>query len=103
MEQRKKLRFELHLPYEIQPFGGRSRITGYTKNVGAEGVLFENSTLLSLGEKIEYYLTLPVGPGALGRVRVYCSGRVVRIDADECAATIETYEMVREIVASAAA
>jgi hypothetical protein len=103
LEQRQKLRFELHLPYEIHPQGARNRITGLTKNVSAKGVLFGTSTPVEIGEHIRYQLTLPSGSGPHTRVLVQCSGRVLRVDPGECAATIDTYDVVREVAASAAA
>ena len=103
LEQRQKLRFELHLPYEIHQTGGRNRLTGLTKNVSAEGVLFGLSTPVEIAGHIQYQLTLPSGSGPRERVKVHCTGRVVRVEAGECAATIDSYELVREVAASAAA
>lgn len=102
LEQRQKLRFELHLPYEIQLAGGRSRITGMTKNVSAKGVLFGTSAPVEIGERIRYQLTLPSG-GGTARVHVQCTGRVLRVGPAECAATLDNFEMARESAASAAA
>jgi hypothetical protein len=103
LEQRQKTRFGLHLPYEIHPMGARNRITGLTKNVSAEGVLFNTSPLVEIGEQIRYQLTLPAGSRGMARVQVHCTGRVIRVDPGECAASIDSYEFVREMAASAAA
>lgn len=102
LEQRQKLRFDLHLPYEIQQTGGRGRISGLTRNVSVQGVLFVTSTPVEIGERLEYQLTLPTGSGT-ARVKANCTGRVIRAEPGQCAATIDTYELVREMAASAAA
>ncbi len=105
LEQRKKQRFELHLPYEIHRVPGRPSISGRVKNVSSTGVLFSCSTELSEGEKIEYSLTLPRAEWGGADVRIRCTGTVVRTDAEEAefVATIDKYEFVREVAASAAA
>jgi len=105
LEQRKKLRFELHLPYEIQRVPGKPSITGRIKNASSSGVLFASSTRVSIGEKIEYSLTLPRAEWGGADVRVRCSGTVIRADAksEEFVATVDKYEFVREMAASAAA
>ncbi len=103
LEQRQKTRFGLHLPYEIHQTGGRGRISGLTKNVSADGVLFGMGAPVEIGEHIQYQLTLPSGSGAQAQVRVHCTGRVIRVDPGECAATIDSYELVRTVAASAAA
>jgi hypothetical protein len=105
MEQRKKQRFELHLPYEIQRVPGRTSITGRIKNASSAGVLFACSTRISLGEKIEYSLTLPRAEWGDADVYVRCSGTVIRVDPaeEEFVASVDQYEFVREQAASAAA
>jgi hypothetical protein len=105
MEQRKKQRFELHLPYEIQRVPGKAPATGRIRNASSSGVLFACSTRFSLGEKIEYSLTLPRAEWGGADVRVRCSGTVIRVDAEqeEFVASVDNYEFVREVAASAAA
>ena len=105
MEQRKKQRFELHLPYEIQRVPGKPPATGRIKNASSAGVLFACSTRFSLGEKIEYSLTLPRAEWGGADVRVRCAGTIIRVDAasDEFVASVDNYEFVREVAASAAA
>jgi hypothetical protein len=103
LEQRLKLRFELHLPYEIHGVAGRAPIQGRIKNACSAGVLFACSTRFSMGEKIEYSLTLPRAEWGGADVRLRCSGTVIRTDVDEFVASVDRYEFVREIVASAAA
>jgi hypothetical protein len=105
MEQRQKQRFELHLPYEIHNVPGKASIAGRVKNASSAGVLFACSTRFSMGEKIEYSLTLPRAEWGGADVRLRCKGTVTRIDADEAefVASIDKYEFVREVAASAAA
>jgi len=103
LEQRQKLRFELHLPYEIYGVAGRAPIHGRIKNASSAGVLFACSTRFSVGEKIEYSLTLPRAEWGGANVRLRCSGTVIRSDAGEFVASVDTYEFVREVAASAAA
>jgi hypothetical protein len=104
MEQRRHQRFELHLPYEIQQVPGRGAIRGETRNLSGQGALLACSVPLTVGETIEYSVTLPA-PGSGALVRILCSGRVLRCDRAraEVAASIERYEFVREQAASAAA
>lgn len=105
MEQRIKLRFELHLPFEIQRSLGRPPITGRIKNASSAGVLFVSSTGITVGEKIEYSLTLPRAEWGGAEVRLRCRGTVIRKDekTGEFAASVDAYEFVREVAASAAA
>jgi hypothetical protein len=103
LEQRLKLRFELHLPYEIHSVVGRAPITGRIKNASSAGVLFACTTRFSLGEKIDYSLTLPKAEWGGAEVRVRCSGMVIRSDVGEFVASVDGYEFVREVAASAAA
>jgi hypothetical protein len=105
MEQRKKHRFELHLPYEIQRVPGKAPATGRIRNASSSGVLFACSTRFTLGEKIEYSLTLPRAEWGGADVRVRCFGTVIRADSakEEFVASVDSYEFFREAVASAAA
>lgn len=105
MEQRQKQRFELHLPYEIQRVPGKPPATGRIKNASSAGVLFACSTRFSIGEKIEYSLIFPRAEWGGADVRVRCSGTVIRVDAveEEFVASVDNYEFVREVAASAAA
>ena len=105
LEQRLKLRFELHLPYEIYGVSGKVPLRGRIKNASSAGVLFACSTRFSIGEKIEYSLTLPRAEWGGADVCVRCSGTVQRTDAskEEFVASVDSYEFVREVAASAAA
>jgi len=95
MEQRKNQRFDLRLPVEI--LGGRHPLPkGETRNVSSCGVLFTAQAAVSVGEPIEYMITLPKAKGTRVAVRLHCVGKIVRKDeASEFAATLERYEFVR--------
>jgi len=96
MEHRKNQRFELRLPLEI--IGGQAPpCKGETKNVSSCGVLFTAKASVTVGEPIEYLITLPKARGTRAVVRLRCIGKVVRRDEkSEFAATLERYEFVRE-------
>jgi hypothetical protein len=105
LEQRLKLRFELHLPYEIHGVAGRPELRGRIRNASSSGVLFACSTRFSIGEKIEYSLTLPRAEWGGAEVRVRCTGTVTRTDGkkEEFVATVDSYEFVRAAAAASAA
>ena len=99
MEQRKNQRFDLNLPYEIRRLGYRTKITGQTRNLSSCGVLFTTGTLIPVGETIEYSITLPKAPGTQADVKIKGVGKVTRRLSGESAiaASLETYEFVREM------
>ncbi len=95
-ENRKNQRFELRLPFEIIRSGHRfSFVQGQTLNMSSSGVLFELNQPLSVGEIIEYMITLPTGQSPDEDVRLRCMGKVVRSHENFAAATMERYEFVR--------
>ncbi|HUA18877.1 MAG TPA: PilZ domain-containing protein [Bryobacteraceae bacterium] len=99
MEQRKAQRFELRLPLEVIRKGSRNLSEhGQTRNMSSVGVLFEpdEGADLSIGEAVEYLITLPSSPDSADQVRLHCLGKVVRLEqTDGIAATLERYEFVR--------
>ena len=101
-EQRKSQRFELRLPVELVRSGTR-RVSevGETKNLSSGGVLFTSLTPMSIGDLIEYMITLPSGSSPGGPLRLRCLGKVLRTqpaveDETAVAATLERYEFIRE-------
>ena len=56
--------------------------------------MFAAEAQVEVGDPIEYFITLPTPPEA-DWVRIRCLGKVVRVDANEVAATLERYEFVR--------
>jgi hypothetical protein len=103
LDQRLKTRFELHLPFEIHHLADRTKVTGLTRNVSAAAVLFDSPAPAAIGTKIQYSFKLPNPPGISADVRVHCVGEVVRAEAGQFVASIESYDIVREIVARVAA
>ena len=66
-----------------------------TKNLSSNGVLFRTGQPLSLGQPLEYLITLPGRPG--NEIRLRCVGKVIRhANEAEIAATLERYEFLRE-------
>ncbi len=100
MEQRRTRRFQLTLPLSIVRNGAdRTPLTGLTKNISSNGVLFISDREPLLGGPIEYIITLSrEGPP----VSIRCMGIVLRAElsptarAYQIAATLERYEFVRE-------
>ena len=97
VEQRKSRRFELKFPVEVTRTGGLGiPQTGETLNLSSSGVLFRLAEKISIGDSIEYIITLPRdgadGPG----VRLRCLGKVVRHEPAAAAATLERYEFIRD-------
>lgn len=86
-EQRKSKRFELRLPIELVRAGSASIGTvTETRNLSSSGVLFASDAQLSVGEVLEYFVTLPTGRGPNG-VRLHCLGTVIRIESGPGAPT----------------
>jgi len=85
-QQRKSKRFELRLPIELVRAGSASIGTvTETRNLSLSGVLFASGAQLSVGEVLEYFVTLPTGRGPSG-VRLHYLGTVIRIESGHGAA-----------------
>jgi hypothetical protein len=85
----------LRLPFELVRSGSQSLSrVGETRNLSSMGVLFAAEAHVTIGDPVEYLITLPTAPET-GRVRIRCLGKVVRFDNTEVAATLERYEFVR--------
>ena len=97
IEQRKSKRFELKLPLELVRAGAVAVAkTGETLNMSSSGVLFSTDAPVSVGEPIEYFITLPVSSASSQEVRLRCMGKVIRQgEHSMAAATLERYEFVR--------
>lgn len=95
IEQRRARRFDLRLPFELVRRGSQSiSRVGETRNLSSVGVLFAAEASVSIGDPVEYMITLAAGPDT-GRIRIRCLGKVVRFGNAEVAATLERYEFVR--------
>jgi hypothetical protein len=96
IEQRRGQRFELRLPFEVVRAGADFENAGETKNVSSAGVLFTSAVPLSVGDPIEYVITLMKAPASPFEVRLRCLGTVLRGQMEsEFAATLERYEFIR--------
>ena len=108
-EQRKSKRFDLNLPVELIRTGSVPvNQTGETSNMSSSGVLFTSENQMSIGDPVEYMVTLP-SPVSIGtQVRLRCMGKVMRTENSRTenmesisrrpyriAVTLERYEFVR--------
>ena len=94
-DQRRNQRFNLRLPVQLirsgsRPLGG----AGETRNVSSCGVLFSGAAEVTVGQPIEYQITLP-GGNLSTEVQLRCVGKVVRRDQNSLAVTMDRYEFVR--------
>jgi hypothetical protein len=97
-EVRCAVRFPLSLPVELTDDRDQP---GVTRNVSSNGVLFELSGPLSVGEDIHFMLRMPGNVlGTPQDVLVRCRGRVVRCSISQsqyqAAATIDEYRFVEQ-------
>jgi PilZ domain len=96
-EVRCAVRFPLSLPVELTD--RLNDLPAVTRNVSANGVLFELNGPLSVGEDISFDLRMPGSVlGTPQDVLVHCRGRVVRCSISQshyqAAATIDEYRFV---------
>ncbi|HEY1648483.1 MAG TPA: PilZ domain-containing protein [Terracidiphilus sp.] len=89
------MRFPLMLPVVLATEG--EEVTATTKNVSANGVLFELDRDLLVGADIRFDLRMPhTVLGTPHDVLVHCTGRVVRCSLSQnqhlAAATIDEYQ-----------
>jgi hypothetical protein len=98
-EVRCAVRFPLTLPVVVATQDGE--VAALTKNVSANGVLFELDQDLAVGLGIRFALRMP-GPilGTPHDVLVHCTGRVVRCSLSQtlhlAAATIDDYQFAEQ-------
>jgi hypothetical protein len=98
-EVRCAVRFPLTLPAIVAT--GSTEYVALTKNVSANGVLFELDQDLAVGSDIRFDLRMP-GPilGTPHDVLVHCTGRVVRCSLSQtlhlAAATIDEYQFAEQ-------
>ena len=98
-EVRCAVRFPLSLPVLLS--AGNEQVTALSRNVSANGVLFELDRELPAGMDIHFSLRMP-GPvlGTLHDVLVHCLGLVVRCSLNQtqylAAATIDEYKFAEQ-------
>jgi hypothetical protein len=98
-EVRCAVRFPLSLPMELST--GEAEFRAFTRDVSANGVLFELDRPLEEGAEIRFSLRMPRAVlGAPHDVLVQCVGRVVRCSMSQshylAASTIDQYEIAEK-------
>jgi hypothetical protein len=98
-EVRSAVRFPLNLPVLVR--AGRRELAALTRDVSANGVLFEVDGAIRVGEHIAFSLRMPGAVlGTPHDVLVNCRGRVVRCSKSQAqsqvAATIDDYQFVEQ-------
>src|ERR1700690_867780 len=98
-EVRCAVRFPLSLAVVVT--AGREEKSAFTRNVSANGVLFDLPNPLKVGQGIDFSLLMPGEVlGAARDVTVRCCGRVVRCSISQgqyqAAATIDEYRFVEQ-------
>lgn len=100
-DRRTARRFLMSLPLEIKAsLRTGETVTAETRDVSFRGLYFVVNRELESGSSIEFVLTLPKELTLAGDVRIYCAGRVVRVEKPEIpgavgvAAVIERYEFL---------
>ena len=108
-EQRKSKRFDLNLPVELVRTGSIPvNQTGEISNMSSSGVLFTSENQMTIGDRVEYMVTLPALVSTKTQVRIRCMGKVMRTENSrqentetisrrryQIAVTLERYEFVR--------
>jgi len=104
-ERRSARRFAMSLPLEVKGqlrTGEAIAAEAKTRDVSFRGLYFVVDRELDSGSPIEFILTLPKEITLAGDVRIYCAGRVVRVEKPDTpgtvgvAAVIDRYEFLRE-------
>jgi hypothetical protein len=96
VERRTTRRFPLNLPVAVKR-SGEGVIFAHTRDVSSRGICFYMSKPASVGEVIEFTLTLTPEITLTEAIRVRCHGRILRIegtDAPAVAAVIEHYDFL---------
>lgn len=104
-ERRSARRFLMSLPLEVkgqlrsgETFSAETK----TRDISFRGLYFVIEREFDSGSPIEFVLTLPKEVTLAGDVRIFCAGRVVRVEKPEApgtvgvAAVIDRYEFLRE-------
>src|SRR5262249_26240983 len=101
-ERRARRRFDLSFPIQVRLRTDASgEVATSTRDISSNGLYFTMSETAELGSELECVLTLPNQSGQLIGVKVYCRGRIVRVERPDVenrigvAATIEEYEFIK--------
>ncbi len=92
----------MQLPVELQQVSGTPAYEqAQTRDISSRGVCFYLDRTLTINSEIEFILTLPPEITLANSIRVYCKGRVVRVEPSSIphgkvavAATIQRYEFL---------
>lgn len=101
-EHRRHRRYQISIPVEIcGPEKVDTTVQTTSRDISAKGIYFMLSPGVELGSEVEFYLSLPPQMCQGKRVRVHCSGRVVRREPQAeqqrigVAAVIDEYEFMQ--------
>jgi len=98
IEERKRQRFDLKLPFEVILAQVNGKLKAETRNLSSSGVLFTSELPFDPGEPIEYLIKFPQTPGSRAEVHLRCSGQVLRKEGESTfAATLERPRLVRRL------
>ena len=102
-EKRSTRRFALRLPVSVVYNQSEGQGTqAQTRDVSARGICFYVDAPIENGAPLEFTLTLPPEITLTESIRVRCTGRVVRVDANApngkvaVAAVIDEYEFLSD-------
>jgi PilZ domain len=96
---RSSTRFPIQLPVEVRA-DEAANLPAETKDISAGGILFYMDTVITVGSRIEFSISLPAAVlGTPQDVNVQCLGRVVRCSEEgsrrAVAAVIDDYRFKR--------
>lgn len=98
-DRRNAQRYPINLPLEIK---AEEALAVETRNVSFRGLYFVAEREFQSGSPIEFVLTLPRELTLAGDVRIYCAGRIVRVEKPQptgpvgIAAVIDRYEFLSQ-------
>ena len=99
LERRRSTRYAISLPVQCgweEPNGSVQKFSGFTKNIGPQGVSVVAEAVPSEGTSIDITVLLPGRPPKAGtRVQMRGKGHVVRVDPDGCFAAKAVFRIVR--------
>lgn len=99
-ERREARRFTMSLPLRVLPREEKGReVDASTRDVSYRGLYFLADASFSVGNEIEFVITLPQQVTQSGDVNIRCLGQVVRIEPSDngrvgIAAKIARYEFM---------
>lgn len=99
-ERREARRFTMTLPLRVFPHESRGiELKAQTRDVSYRGLYFLSDAKFSVGNTIEFVITLPEQVTQSGDVNIRCQGQVVRVEPGDdgqsgIAAKIERYEFL---------